>query len=238
MDVLFWPGVPWHWGIRMNAALAVALLGAAYAGGIGRLIRRRTLVSVIAAGAGGLAAAKLAGAAVNHFTGWRELQTPGAMELAGKINRLILAQWHNPIWEEAVFRGIPLACYLFLGRRLRRGRGLATCLYYAVPALAFAAYHAPGHGYARIADTFLLGLMFAWLALRYGFAAVLALHCIFDTVLVLSLAKFRGAPAEEVRWLAEHAGALNSIFSEAVLGSLCLWGFLFLRDRWAARHQA
>jgi hypothetical protein len=75
--------------------------------------------------------------------------------------------------------------------------------------LAAAAYHVPGHGYSRIADTLVLSVIFAWIALRHGFGAVIVLHCIFDTLMVLSLGKFKNIPKGEVQWLANHFGALK-----------------------------
>jgi membrane protease YdiL (CAAX protease family) len=157
------------------------------------------------------------------------------MDLSGKANRLILSQWHNPIWEEVVFRGIPLLCLAFLVKKSPRARRVGTWCYFLVPSLVFAAYHVPGHGYSRIADTFVLSLIFAWLALRYGFCAVMVLHYIFDAVIVLSLGKLKNIRTDEVRWLADHFGILNSMFSVALIAILSLMIILVVRHQWRAR---
>jgi hypothetical protein len=191
---------------------------------------------VIAAGIGALIAAQLLGHAVNHFTGWKELQIVGSMDLAGKANKAILSLWHNPIWEEVVFRGIPLLGYTLLVK-LRPGAMRAGRLcYFLVPSLVFAAYHVPGHGYSRITDTLVLALAFAWIALRYSFWSVVVLHCIFDALLVLSLGKLKNIPTGEIQWLADHFGALNSTFSLAVLAALAWAIVLLVRQGWQTRQ--
>jgi hypothetical protein len=230
--VLFWPGIQWHWSIPLNATLIVAFFAMTYLSGIAWLFRQRTLAKVALAGVGALIAAQLLGAAVNYLTGWRELQQLGSMELAGQANRLILAQWHNPIWEEVVFRGIPLVCLALAVKKWPRAKTVATWCYFLVPSLIFAAYHVPGHGYSRIADTFFLSLIFAWLALRYGFSSVVVLHYVYDAMSVLSLGKLKSIPTAEVQWLADHFTLLNSSFSLTVLGVLCLMAFFFVRHSW------
>ncbi|HEY2016264.1 MAG TPA: CPBP family intramembrane glutamic endopeptidase [Bryobacteraceae bacterium] len=235
LEILFWPGGKWHWAIPMNVAAIMAVLGLSYLSGIAWLVHRRTLGRVIFAGVGALIAANVVGSAVNYLTGWREGQVVGSMELAGKLDRLILSQWHNPIWEELVFRGIPLLCLAFVVKKWSVARKVATWCYFLIPSLVFAAYHVPGHGYSRLADTFVLSLAFAWLALAYGFSAVMVLHYIFDAMIVLSLGKFRNFRTDEVRWLADHFGLWNSMFSLAVLAMLCAMAFLILRHLWRAR---
>lgn len=245
LEILFWPGAEWHWAVPMNVALIVALFGASYAGGIGWLFRRRTLCAVMAVGVGALIAAKLLGGAVNHFTGWRELETMGSMDLAGKANRAILSLWHNPIWEELVFRGIPLLVLAFVVKKWPRAKKPATWGYFLVPSLIFAAYHVPGHGYSRVADTFFLSLIFGWLALRYGFCSVMVVHYIYDAMMILSFGKLKNIPREEVRWLADNFGTLNTLFSLAMLGTVCLVVILFVRygepgqpAHWAGQHPS
>jgi len=233
-DILFWPGAKWHWAIPMNAAVIVALFGSSYLAGIGWLVHRRTLGKVIFTGIGALIAANVVGSAVNYLTGWRELQVVSSMDLAGKANKLILSLWHNPIWEEAVFRGIPLLCYALLVKTAPRARRAGTWCYYLVPSIVFAAYHVPGHGCSRIADTLVLSLAFAWLALRYGFCAAMVLHYSFDAVMVLSLAKLKSIPRDEVRWLADHFGILNSTFSVAGMAVLSVMIVLIARHLWRA----
>jgi len=231
--VLFWPGVEWQWAIPLNAALIVAFFGTTYLAGIALLFRRRTLGKVALAGAGALIVANLLGAAVNRFTGWRELQQLGSMDFTGKANRAILAQWHNPIWEEVVFRGIPLVCMALVIRKWPRAKAAATWCYFLIPSLVFAAYHVPGHGYSRVADTFSLSLIFAWLALRYGFSSVMVLHYVYDAVSVLSFGKLANIPRTEVQWLADNFTILNSSFSLSMLAAILLALILSLRYRWS-----
>jgi hypothetical protein len=216
--VLFWPSAQWHWTVQMNAAVAMGAIAVLYVRGVERLWSARTLAVVVLAGIGGMIVARRAGAVVNHFTGWRELAPLGSFNLAGRVNRAIFAQWHNPVWEEVVFRGLPLLAYTWLAKRWPAA---AKWGYLVVPAVVMAAYHVPGHGYSRVLDTFILSVIFAWLALRYSFWSVLVLHCVFDAVSVLSIRKW-GAPPDEVRWLADHSGALNSTFMLAMLGALAL----------------
>jgi len=229
--LLFWPSAEWKWAIGMNAAAAMAVIGSLYVVGIGCLVRRRMLADVVIIGTGAVIAASLIGDTLNLLTGWRELQVLGSMDFTGKANRLIFAQWHNPIWEEVVFRGIPLLCYGWLVLTWPRGARTAKWCYFLLPSLACAAYHVPGHGYSRIVDTFLLGLTFAWLALRYSFWSVIVLHCLLDAVSVLSIGRMKSVPAAEVRWLADHFGALNTSFSLTMLATVCLLIFLVARRR-------
>jgi hypothetical protein len=230
--ILFWPGVEWHWTIQVNATLVVAFFAITYMTGISLLFRRRALGKVGLAGTGALVAAKAIGAGVNYFTGWRELEQLGSMDLAGKANRAVLALWHNPIWEEIVFRGIPLICLWLVVKKWPRARRGATWCYFLIPSLIFAAYHVPGHGYSRVADTFFLSLIFAWLALRYGFSSVMVLHYVYDAVSVLSLGKLANIPTSEVQWLADNFTILNSSFSLSMLAAILLAAVLLLRYHW------
>lgn len=217
--ILFWPGAAWKWTVQANAAVVMLVIAALYVTGIVRLLRERTLTVVLAAGIGGILVAQTAAAVVNHFTGWKDHQALGSMNAAGIVNRLILAQWHNPIWEEVVFRGLPLLAYAWLVKRLPAA---AKWGYFILPALAMSAYHVPGHGYSRIVDKFLLSLVFEWLALRYSVWSVLVLHCVLDAVSVLGVVKMKGVSIGEARWLVENFHALNTTFTLAMLGAFVL----------------
>jgi Type II CAAX prenyl endopeptidase Rce1-like len=229
--LLFWPGAEWKWAIGMNTAAVMAVISSLYVVGIGWLFRRRTLATVVIISTGAVIAASLIGNTLNLLTGWKELQVLASMNFTGKANRLIFAQWHNPIWEEVVFRGIPLLCYAWLVRTWPRGTRAVKWCYFLLPSLMFAAYHVPGHGYSRIADTFLLSLVFAWLALRYSFWSVIVLHSLLDAISVLSIGRMKSVPAAEVPWLADHFGALNTLFSLTMLTTVCLLIFLVARQR-------
>jgi hypothetical protein len=236
VDLLFWPGARWSWAIRMNVTLIMGLMGLLYLVGIGFLIKQRTLGKVIFVGIGAAVAATLLAEVVNGFTGWRELQHVHSMDLAGKANKAILSLWHNPIWEELVFRGFPLVCCLAVAKRWPfLGRTAKGC-YFLVPSIVFAAYHVPGHGYSRIVDTFILSLAFAWLALRYRFHAVIVLHCIFDAMMVPGLGKMNNIPQDEVQWLADRAGLFNTVQSVAVLSVVALMLAHIARHAWKSRR--
>jgi Type II CAAX prenyl endopeptidase Rce1-like len=236
--LLFWPGAEWKWAISMNTAAAMAVVGCLYVAGIAWLFRRRTLANAVMISIGAVISASLIGDTLNRLTGWKELQVLASMDFTGKANRLIFAQWHNPIWEEAAFRGIPLLCYAWLVRIWPRGTRTAKWCYFLLPSLMCAAYHVPGHGYSRIADTFLLGLVFAWLALRYSFWSVIVLHCLWDAMSVLSIGRMKSVPAAEVPWLADHFGVLNTLFSLSMLVTVCLLIFLVARQRLRERMPA
>jgi hypothetical protein len=217
VDLLVWPGVATRWALSMPVWLSMGAMLALYAMGVGWLFRRRTLSTVVLTGVLALIVANVAATSLNSLTGWRELQSASTMDLAGKANRAIFAMWHNPVWEELVFRGMPLALLLPVRRTMPRADPIATWCYYLLPALAFAAYHVPGHGPSRLVDTFILSLVFSWLALRFTFFAPLVLHYVFDAMMTLSLGKMPGIPRPEVSWLAAKATALNSAWSVAVL---------------------
>jgi hypothetical protein len=211
--LLFWPGVEWRWTVRMPVWLSMGAMMASYVAGIAWMVRRRTLSAVVLFALGALIVANLAAAVVNLLTGWRELQTISSMALAGMANRLIFAHWHNPAWEEVVFRGIPLLFLLAVSRRLGPGARWGLWVYYLVPSVIFAAYHVPGHGPSRLLDTFILSMAFSWMALRYSFFAPLVMHYVFDAVSTLSLGKMPGIPRPEVAWLADHFTVLNSTWT-------------------------
>ncbi len=217
VEVLFWPGAAARWGVQLPVWLSMGAMLASYVVGVGWLARRRTLSTVVVAGALAVIVANVMAAGVNEMSGWQELQSPSSMDLAGKANRAIFALWHNPVWEELVFRGIPLGVLLIVRRNAPNAGPLASWCYYLLPAIAFAAYHVPGHGPSRLVDTFILSLAFSWLALRFTFFAPLVLHYVFDAMMTLSLGKMPNIPRAEVSWLASYATTLNSAWSVALL---------------------
>ncbi|MGE5360835.1 MAG: CPBP family intramembrane glutamic endopeptidase [Bacteroidales bacterium] len=215
--LLFWPGSDWRLAVPLPVWVSMGAMLASYVVGIAWLMRRRTFGPVVLVAIGAIVVAQLGGAAVNWLTGWHETQTMASMDLAGKANRAIFASWHNPVWEELVFRGLPLVFLFAVRRRLARTPTWALWCYYLVPSLIMAWYHVPGHGPSRLIDTFLLSLVFGWMALRYTFFAPLVMHYIFDAVIVTSLSKIPSIPASEVSWIANHSGALNSTWTIALL---------------------
>ncbi len=162
-NLLFWPGQAWHWSVRAPVWLTMGAMLASYLLGIAWLMRRRTFGAVALTAVAAIVSANLVGACINWMTGWRETGSVASMDLAGKVNRAIFSLWHNPAWEELVFRGLPLVFLLAVTRAKGRTPRWALYGYYLVPSLVFAWYHVPGHGPSRVADTFILSLFFAWM---------------------------------------------------------------------------
>ncbi len=237
VSLLFWPGQEWRWGVLLPVWVSMGAMLASYVVGIAWLVRRRTFAAVALASVAAVIVANLVGTGVNHLTGWHELQSVSSMDLAGKANRAIFSLWHNPAWEELVFRGVPLVWLLAIERTKGRAPRWAAIAYYLVPSLIFAWYHVPGHGLSRIADTFILSLAFAWMARRYTFFAPLVMHYIFDALMTMSLGSVPSIPRAEVAWIADRAGALNSAWSIALLFWVASIPVLALRRRRRARRE-
>jgi len=235
--LLFWPGQTRNWGVQLPVWVSMGAMLASYVVGIAWLIRRRTFGAAVLAALGAIVAANLAGAGVNRLVGWHELQTVSSMDLAGKANRAIFSLWHNPAWEELVFRGVPLALLLAAERTKGRTPRWALWSYYVVPSAIFAWYHVPGHGPSRLVDTFILSLVFAWMARRYTFFAPLVMHYVFDAVMTLSLGKMPNIPATEVAWIAAHSPALNSTWTITLLLWVVSMPILVIRRRMRAKEQ-
>ena len=188
------------------------------------MIQRRTFSTVIFIGVGALIVANLAGLGVNSIFGWKEQQMVSSMDLAGKANRAIFSLWHNPAWEEVVFRGIPLITLLALRKQAVGAFGWPEWCYLIIPSIVFALYHVPGHGPSRILDTLILSIAFNWLALQFTFFAPLVLHYVFDAMMVMQFGKMPNIPKTEVSWLADNAVGLNSTWSLSLLA----WFLLIL----------
>jgi hypothetical protein len=90
------------------------------------------------------------------------------------------------VWEECLFRAVPLAGAALIGRRLGR-RGLCIGLALVLQALIFGAAHAtyPAQpAYARLVELILPSLVFGLFYLRYGLLPGIVLHFTFDIVLM------------------------------------------------------
>ncbi|MFI5251958.1 MAG: CPBP family intramembrane glutamic endopeptidase [Bacteroidota bacterium] len=231
MQIFFWPGSNYSWSIPMQAWWALGAMGLAYIAGIGWLVYRKSFGKAVLFGLASLIFAQAIAAAVNHFTGWKELQNVSTMDLAGKANRMILTLWHNPAWEEVVFRGIPLLCLVIIRKKFRKMESPATWLYFILPAIAMAFYHVPNHGLSRIMDTFLLSIAFSWMALRYSFFAPLVMHSIFDAMMVIYLAKTPNFPTDEIPWLMNNQTMLNTVWSSFLLAALLSVPLIILWNR-------
>lgn len=234
--LLFWPGAKWSWTVQMYGWIIMGIFIVTYLWGIGWMLRRRTLGKVILWGIAVMIVANILGSAVNYLTGWKELQQMDSMNLAGKVNRAILASWHNPLWEEIVFRGLPLLIIIPIRKRLPKHKKIIEWCYMIIPSVVMAIYHIPGHGPSRIVDTIILAVAFAWLTLRFSFFAPMVLHYIFDITIIISLGTMKNVPLKEARWLVDNAPLLNTAWSISILAllglipSLIIWN-KFLHDK-------
>lgn len=139
------------------------------------------------------------------------------------MNRLILSLWHNPVWEEIVFTGIPLIVLnLIKNRTSEKIYKIGIVVYFVIPSIAMAMYHIPNHGLSRIPDTLISHSVSSWLALRYSFFAPLVLHYVEDAFMVLSIDKVKGVPLNEVSWIVQNSSILNAIFAVSVISLLAL----------------
>ena len=85
-------------------------------------------------------------------------------------------------WEEAIFRGVPLAL-LALWARDRKGRGLWLAAGVVVTALTFGFGHAnypSWPAYSRGVELFLEAVLWAVLALRVGLPTTIVAHALYD----------------------------------------------------------
>jgi hypothetical protein len=93
---------------------------------------------------------------------------------------------HAGFWEEALFRAIPLAGMVLIGRRLKKER-LFLILGIIIQAIIFGAGHAnyaAQPAYARVFELIVPSLLFAFLYLRFGLYPAIILHFSFDAVLM------------------------------------------------------
>ncbi len=238
--LLFWPGAEWKWAPPLPVWLTVGTMGLSYVIGVLFMVRHRTFGTVVLWSIAAIVAAQFLGLLVNSLTGWKDLQSLRSLDLAGKANAAIFASWQNPLWEEAVFRGIPLLAVVFLQKKFPAASGWFRWSYVIIPNLIFAIYHVPGHGPSRLADTFVLGCAFSWMALRYSFFAPLVMHYVLDAMVVVGLSKLPGIRTEEIPWLVQNSVVLNSSWSLAVLvafvslPAIALWNTFFRKKERAA----
>jgi hypothetical protein len=213
--LLFWPGTDFKVTIQIFVWLFMGLVFISYLGGIGYMLQKRTLGKVILFTILFFIVSIILRNFLTSIFGLHESPMP---DLTGKANAAILAQWHNPIWEEIVFRGIPLLILLAVEKYITKKRTLAGVLIYLiVPSVIFGFYHIPGHGMIRLFDTIIVGAGFAWLALEYTFFAPVVMHYIADAMIVLNLTKIPTVQPTEVPWLLHYGPSLNSFSSMLLL---------------------
>lgn len=93
---------------------------------------------------------------------------------------------HAGFWEEALFRAVPLAGMLLIGKRLHKEK-LFLILGLILQLLIFGAGHAnyaAQPSYARVVELIIPSLLFAYLFLRFGLLTAIILHFVFDAVLM------------------------------------------------------
>ena len=87
-------------------------------------------------------------------------------------------------WEECLFRAVPIAGAVLLGRRFGHGK-MWLLLAFIVQAVIFGAGHAPyanQPAYARVVELILPSLFFAGLYTYFGLLPAIVLHFAFDVV--------------------------------------------------------
>ncbi|MEN6325993.1 MAG: CPBP family intramembrane glutamic endopeptidase [Syntrophomonas sp.] len=220
VSILFWPGVERDWGVLMPGWLIFSIIAVVYLIGVVWLVKRRTLGKVVIWGLAIFIVAKLMGAGLNFTTGWSEMQSLGSITWDGRVNKMILAGWHNSLWEELVFRGVPLLAIYYLRKTGSSILRPAVVAYLLVPAVFTAIYHIPNHGPARIMDCFVLGAGFAWLALRYSLFAPLVFHSLLNGMMIITLPTMAGIPVQEISWLATHSWVINTSWTLSLLAGL------------------
>lgn len=213
--IIFWPGTKVYIGLSMKVFILMSIMASLYIVGIGYLLMKKELGIVTIIGiVGGIFVSVKLGNVVNYFTGWRELE---GMSAPNFINRSLFSLWTNPLWEEIVFRGIPLILLLLLKKKLLpKEYKYATIAYFLIPSVIFAAYHVPNHGLARITDTFVLGLVFAYLALKHSFFAPLVVHYFFDIRWIITITSNKSLPKGQIIWLIQNAKLLNRIYLNSI----------------------
>jgi len=223
VNVLFWPGIKGGFAVEAAAWIVLALFTVLYLTGLGKMAKTRTLVQVTLFYACAILSAKLLAAAVNELAGWEAGGPKDLGQMQGSMHRLIFALWHNPVWEEIVFRIVPLAIVVLVwGKNRERIPKLAKWAYLIIPSVIFAAYHIPGHGLHRLADTFVIGFALAWVAFRYGVLEVVVLHLISDIMMLPSLVRMKGVPLDEIPWLAVNGSLLGNSWNVALLAVMVL----------------
>lgn len=233
--LLYWPGTDFEVKINVYVWLIMGLMLGSYLAGIAYLFHKRTMGKVILITIGIFIISMLIRSVLSGLFGLQENELP---DMKGKANSLILSQWHNPIWEELVFRGIPLLLLLGAEKYITGGRTrTGVLLYYIVPAIFLALYHIPGHGLIRFFDTLVISLGFSWLALRYSFFAAVVMHYIADAMIVLSLSKITSIEPSEIPWILHYGPTLNTFSSMLMLAFIMLTPILFVSGYLRSRKQ-
>jgi hypothetical protein len=234
--LLFWPGSDFKVTIPVLVWMFMGLVFLSYLAGIVYMFRKRTLGKVILITIIFFIFSGLLRTFLTHSFGLHESPMP---DLTGKANAAILSQWHNPIWEEIVFRGIPLLILLLVEKYVTRKRTTTgVIIYMLVPAVVFGFYHIPGHGLIRFFDTLILGAGFSWLALQYTFFAPVVMHYIADAMIVLNLTRIPTIQPSEVGWLLHYGPTLNTFSFMFMLFLFLMIPVLLIYYYWKYKRSA
>ncbi|MFF0828513.1 CPBP family intramembrane glutamic endopeptidase [Brevibacillus sp. NPDC003359] len=212
----------WKIAVPLPGWLIFGVNSLIYTGGILWLVQKKKLGQVFLFILVGLIVAKAGGVAFQAISGWSTTQQIDAQQIAGKANLLVFATWHNPLWEELVFRGIPLLSLTLIYRSRADLPAVARWIYLLIPSMIFAYYHIPGHGLGALFESFLIGVLWAWAALRWGLLSPIVLHIYADAMIIPSLPKMKNMPLEEIPWLVNQSMLLQSIWALCVLVFLIL----------------
>ncbi len=94
--------------------------------------------------------------------------------------------FHAGVWEECLFRAVPLSCIALLGARFNK-RTMFIALGIVLQAIIFGAVHAnypQQPSYARILEIFLPSVMWAIIYLIWGLIPVIIIHFLYDISLM------------------------------------------------------
>jgi hypothetical protein len=213
--LLYWPGTSVNFSVQTPVWLISILFFIIYLAGIAWLLRRQNLGKVIVFTILIFVVASIFRTGLSTLFGMTEKGLPN---VAGKANSVIFSLWHNPIWEEIVFRGIPLLILLAVEKYWTKKRTLTGVLIYCiVPSVACGIYHIPGHGLIRFFDTLIIGVGFSLLTLHYTFFAPVVMHDIADAMLVMNIHKIESIQPSEVEWIIQYGRTLNTFSSLLLL---------------------
>lgn len=222
--IIFWPGTKVNIFYSTYVWISMLIMISTYIGGIVYLLRKKefgivVIIGIIGIECIGFICFKL-GNVISNFAIWNGLQ---GMPITSFANKSIFSKWSNPLWEEIVFRGIPLILLLILKKKLSvKTYKFAVIAYLIIPSIMFSVYHIPNHGTGRIVDTFIAGVVFAYLGLKYSFFAPLVIHYFVDIIYIITISSERSIPKEQIIWLTQNTQLINKIFYDCIFSLIVI----------------